>query len=95
MVVYENGMPKRADYRKFKIKFVTGPDDYASMREILLRRFNRALQKSRGFEEIPELILMDGGKGQVNICINTLRELGIYTAVAGMVKDDRHRTRGL
>ncbi len=95
MVVYENGMPKRADYRKFKIKFVTGPDDYASMREILFRMFKRELQKSRVFEEIPELILMDGGKGQVNICINTLRELGIYTAVAGMVKDDRHRTRGL
>lgn len=95
MVVYENGAPKKADYRKFRIKSVQGPDDYASMREVLDRRFKRALDKNKGFEEIPSLILMDGGKGQVNACLQVLSELGLDIAVAGMVKDDRHRTRGL
>ena len=95
MVVYENGAPKRADYRKFKIKSVQGPDDYSSMREVLTRRFRRALEKNKGFEELPDLILMDGGKGQVNVCIQVLEELGIDIQAAGMVKDDRHRTRGL
>ena len=95
MVVYENGLPKKADYRKFRIKSVSGPDDYASMQEVLTRRFQRALDKSSGFEEIPDLILMDGGKGQVNVCRKVLSELGLSVPVAGMVKDDRHRTRGL
>lgn len=95
MVVYENGTPKRADYRKFKIKSVEGPDDYASMNEVLTRRFKRALEGSRGFEETPDLILMDGGKGQVNVCLAVLKEMGVDIPVAGMVKDDRHRTRGL
>ncbi len=95
MVVYKYGMPKRADYRKFKIKSVAGSDDYASMRETLTRRFKRALEKSKGFEELPDLILMDGGKGQVNIALQVLSKMGLDIAVAGMVKDDRHRTRGL
>ncbi len=95
MVVYKNGMPKRADYRKFKIKSVAGPDDYASMREVLTRRFKRAAEGSRGFDELPDLILMDGGKGQVNVCLNVLAQMGLDIPVAGMVKDDRHRTRGL
>ncbi|MGI6040869.1 MAG: excinuclease ABC subunit UvrC [Candidatus Alectryocaccobium sp.] len=95
MIVYENGIPKKADYRKFRIKSVAGPDDYASMREVLERRFRRALDKSTGFEEIPDLILMDGGKGQVNVCLKVLDELGVNITVAGMVKDDKHRTRGL
>ncbi len=95
MVVYEDGVPKKADYRKFRIKSVSGPDDYASMYEVLERRFKRAIDGSSGFEEIPDLILMDGGKGQVNVCLKVIDELGIDTVVAGMVKDDRHRTRGL
>lgn len=95
MVVYENGMPKKADYRKFRIKTVAGPDDYASMQEVLERRFTRALEGSAGFEELPDLILMDGGKGQVNVCRKVLSDLGLSVPVAGMVKDDRHRTRGL
>lgn len=95
MVVYENGVPKRADYRKFKIKSVKGPDDYASMREVLTRRFKRAIEGSSGFEELPDLILMDGGKGQVNVCLQVLEEMNLNIAAAGMVKDDKHRTRGL
>jgi excinuclease ABC subunit C len=95
MVVYENGVPKRADYRKFKIRSVKGPDDYASMKEVLMRRFKRALEQNSGFEELPDLILMDGGAGQVNICLKVLEEMGLDIPVAGMVKDDRHRTRGL
>ncbi len=95
MVVYEKGKPKRADYRKFKIKWVKGINDYASMDEVLTRRFERGLNKSEGFEKLPDIILMDGGKGQVNICEEVLDRLGLHIPVAGMVKDDRHRTRGL
>ncbi len=95
MVVYEKGRPKKADYRKFKIKWVQGINDYASMEEVLTRRFVRGLKKSEGFERLPDLILMDGGRGQVNICLEVLKKLGIAIPVAGMVKDDRHRTRGL
>ncbi len=95
MIVYENGRPKKADYRKFRIRSVVGADDYASMEEVLERRFERALEKSSGFEELPDLILMDGGKGQVHSCLKVLNKLGINVPVAGMVKDDKHRTRGL
>ncbi len=95
MVVYEKGKPKRADYRKFKIKWVQGINDYASMDEVLTRRFERGINKSEGFERLPDIILMDGGKGQVNICEEVLERLGLSIPVAGMVKDDRHRTRGL
>lgn len=95
MVVYENGRPKKADYRKFRIKSVEGPDDYASMEEVLTRRFRRALREEAGFERLPDLILMDGGKGQVNICLAVLKKLGLSIPVAGMVKDKKHRTRGL
>ena len=96
MVVYEKGRPKRSDYRKFKIKWVQGPNDYASMEEVLTRRFTH---ESNGefdsFARLPDLILMDGGRGQVNIAMKVLNELGISIPVCGMVKDDHHRTRGL
>ena len=107
MVVYEKGRPKRSDYRKFKIKSVSGPDDYACMREVLTRRFRHGMEESRELEEqetdqeygsftkFPDLILMDGGRGQVNIALSVLEELGIDIPVCGMVKDDNHRTRGL
>ncbi len=107
MVVYEKGKPKRSDYRKFKIKSVSGPDDYACMREVLTRRFQHGMEESKELEEqemdqeygsftkFPDLILMDGGRGQVNIALSVLEELGIDIPVCGMVKDDNHRTRGL
>ena len=96
MVVYEKGRPKRSDYRKFKIKWVQGPNDYASMEEVLTRRFTH---ESNGefdsFARLPDLILIDGGRGQVNIALKVLNDLGIRIPVCGMVKDDHHRTRGL
>ena len=99
MVVYENGRPKKNDYRKFKIRSVTEPDDYASMREVLTRRFLHGMRKDEGidsFHRFPDLIMMDGGRGQVNICLEVLSELGITSVkVCGMVKNDHHRTRGL
>ncbi|MCR5743479.1 MAG: excinuclease ABC subunit UvrC [Lachnospiraceae bacterium] len=95
MVVYENGRPKKSDYRKFKIKWVQGINDYASMDEVLTRRFKRGIEGSEGFEKLPDIILMDGGRGQVNICEDVLMRLGLDIPVAGMVKDDHHRTRGL
>ncbi len=99
MVVYEKGKPKKSDYRKFKLKTVTGPDDYAAMYEVLTRRFRHGLNEkqneSGSFNRFPDLILMDGGKGQVNICLKVLEELRLVIPVCGMVKDDRHRTRGL
>lgn len=101
MVVFEKGKPKRNDYRKFKIKSVSGPDDYASMEEVLSRRFLHGLKEleeenSMGkFTRFPDLILMDGGKGQVNIAKKVLKKLDLNIAVCGMVKDDNHRTRGI
>ena len=96
MVVYEKGKPKRSDYRKFKLKTVIGPDDYASMDEVLTRRFLRGLaDEDNGFNRLPDVILMDGGRGQVNICLKVLEKLGLHIPVCGMVKDDNHRTRGL
>ena len=107
MVVYEKGKPKRSDYRKFRIKTVAGPDDYACMKEVLTRRLVHGLEESRELEErdmdreygsftkFPDLLLMDGGRGQVNIALSVLEELGIHIPVCGMVKDDNHRTRGL
>lgn len=101
MVVYEKGRPKRNDYRKFKIKSVQGPDDYASMEEVLTRRFQHGLEEKRekkdsgSFTAFPDLILMDGGKGQVNIALDVLDKLHLNIPVCGMVKDDNHRTRGL
>ena len=103
MVVYEKGKPKRNDYRKFKIKSVQGPDDYASMQEVLTRRFRRGIEEQKdkeedefsGFSQFPDLILMDGGKGQVHVAEQVLADLGLTIPVCGMVKDDNHRTRGL
>ena len=107
MVVYENGKPKRSDYRKFRIKSVAGPNDYACMREVLTRRFRHGLEERQEMEEknldeevgsftrFPDLIMMDGGRGQVNIATAVLAELGLDIPVCGMVKDDNHRTRGL
>lgn len=97
MVVFENGKAKKNDYRKFRIKGVQGPDDYASMKEVLTRRFEHGIRKpeNEGFSSFPDLILMDGGKGQVHIAEQVLSGLGLSIAVCGMVKDDRHRTRGL
>ena len=107
MVVYEKGKPCRSDYRKFGLKSVLGPDDYASMYEVLTRRFSHGRRerielKEKGIEEsygsftkFPDLIMMDGGKGQVNVALRVLEELGLDIPVCGMVKDDNHRTRGL
>lgn len=100
MVVFEKGKPKRSDYRKFKIKTVAGPDDYACMHEVLTRRLLRGKEESgeeinTGFSSLPDLILMDGGRGQVNICLKVLDELRMNIPVCGMVKDDFHRTRGI
>lgn len=107
MVVYEKGKPKRSDYRKFRIKTVAGPDDYACMKEVLTRRLVHGLEESRdltqrnmdqkygSFTKFPDLLLMDGGRGQVNIALSVLEELGVHIPVCGMVKDDNHRTRGL
>ena len=107
MVVYEKGKPKRSDYRKCKIKTVSGPDDYACMKEVLTRRFVHGMEEQKeldlkemekefgSFTKFPDLILMDGGKGQVNIALEVLNELHIDIPVCGMVKDDNHRTRGL
>ncbi len=107
MIVYEKGKPKRSDYRKFRIKSVSGPDDYACMKEVLTRRFVHGMEEQKelamkemekefgSFTKFPDLILMDGGKGQVNIALEVLKELHISIPVCGMVKDDNHRTRGL
>ena len=101
MVVYEKGKPKRSDYRKFRIRSVQGPDDYASMEEVLTRRFRHGMEEQEAgkengsFHVFPDLILMDGGKGQVNIALQVLADLHLDIPVCGMVKDDNHRTRGL
>ena len=101
MVVYEHGKPKRNDYRKFKIKSVQGPDDYASMNEVLTRRFEHGLRERQdesetgGFQAFPDLLMMAGGRGQVNIALEVLEKLNLHIPVCGMVKDDNHRTRGL
>ncbi len=107
MVVYEKGKPKRSDYRKFKIKSVQGPNDYASMEEVLTRRFIHGMDEREerrqqqledefgSFTRFPDLILMDGGRGQVNIALEVLDKLHLSIPVCGMVKDDKHRTRGL
>ena len=107
MVVYEKGKPKRSDYRKFRLRTVTGPDDYASMHEVLTRRFTHGMREQEEMQEkelgeeygsftrFPDLIMMDGGRGQVNICLKVLEELHLNIPVCGMVKDDNHRTRGL
>ncbi|MDD6441501.1 MAG: excinuclease ABC subunit UvrC [bacterium] len=101
MVVYEKGKPKRNDYRKFKIKGVQGADDYASMEEVLTRRFTHGLEEQAeekelgSFQTFPDLIMMDGGKGQVNVALDVLKKLNLDIPVCGMVKDDHHRTRGL
>lgn len=107
MIVYEKGKPKRSDYRKFKLKTVTGPDDYASMYEVLTRRFTHGMKEQTAlaekelteeygsFTRFPDLIMMDGGRGQVNIALKVLDELRLNIPVCGMVKDDNHRTRGL
>lgn len=101
MVVYEKGKPKRNDYRKFKIKGVQGADDYASMAEVLTRRFTHGLEEQAegkelgSFQTFPDLIMMDGGKGQVNVALEVLEKLNLNIPVCGMVKDDHHRTRGL
>lgn len=107
MVVFENGKAKNSDYRRFKINTVVGANDYESMREILTRRFQHGLNEIREISEksfqvssgkfciFPDLILMDGGKGQVNIALEVLRSFNIDIPVCGMVKDDKHSTRGL
>ena len=107
MIVYEKGKPKRSDYRKFKLRTISGPDDYASMHEVLTRRFRHGMNEMQELEEqnlpeevgsftrFPDIIMMDGGRGQVNICLQVLAELGLEIPVCGMVKDDNHRTRGL
>lgn len=103
MVVFENGLPKRSDYRKFKIKTIIGPDDYGSMEEVITRRFTRYINetsgdenvKKAGFDKKPDMIFLDGGKGQISAVQKALTNLNLYVPVCGMVKDDRHRTRAL
>lgn len=107
MIVYEKGKPCRSDYRKFRLKTIQGPDDYASMHEVLTRRFLHGIEEKKELQEkqmdeefgsftrFPDLIMMDGGKGQVNIALSVLSELHLNIPVCGMVKDDNHRTRGL
>ncbi|MBP3385012.1 MAG: excinuclease ABC subunit UvrC [Firmicutes bacterium] len=95
MVVYEGLKPDKKSYRRFKVRSVDGPDDYGSMQEVLTRRFLRALKGDDGFEVLPDLILMDGGKGHVNAALAVLRELELDLPVAGLAKDDHHRTRAL
>ena len=96
MVVFENGEAKKSDYRKFRIKTIVGPDDYASLKEVLERRFKRAREDKKGsFTLLPDLILMDGGKGQVGIAKKVMKDLGIEIEVAGLVKDDFHTTRAI
>ena len=107
MIVYEKGKPCRSDYRKFKLRTVAGPDDYASMHEVLTRRFTHGMEERKeraeknledaygSFTKFPDLIMMDGGRGQVNIALQVLDELHLAIPVCGMVKDDFHRTRGL
>ena len=107
MVVYEKGKPKRSDYRKFRIRSVSGPDDYACMQEVLERRFLHGMEEGQrrreqnldqefgSFTRFPDLLLMDGGKGQVNIALGVLEKMKLSIPVCGMVKDDNHRTRGL
>lgn len=107
MVVFEKGKPKRSDYRKFRIQSVAGPDDYACMREVLTRRFRHGMEEQSklkeqeldnslgSFTRFPDVLMMDGGRGQVNIALSVLKELDIHIPVCGMVKDDNHRTRGL
>lgn len=107
MIVYEKGKPCRSDYRKFKLRTVAGPDDYASMHEVLTRRFTHGMEERKeraeknledtygSFTRFPDLIMMDGGRGQVNIALQVLDELHLSIPVCGMVKDDSHRTRGL
>ncbi len=107
MIVYEKGKPRRSDYRKFKLRTVSGPDDYGSMYEVLTRRFSHGMKEKEmlkekdmseeygSFTRFPDLIMMDGGKGQVNIALRGLDELHLHIPVCGMVKDDNHRTRGL
>ena len=103
MVVFENGLPKRSDYRKFKIKTIIGPDDYGSMEEVITRRFTRYINetsgdenvKKAGFDKKPDMIFLDGCKGQISAVQKALTNLNLYVPVCGMVKDDRHRTRAL
>ena len=96
MVVFQDGQPRRNDYRKFRIKSVQGPNDYASMEEVLTRRFTHGMQTDAGgFDRFPDLIMMDGGRGKVNIALGVLEKLNLHIPVCGMVKDDHHRTRGL
>lgn len=97
MVVFEGGKPKKSDYRKFKIKSIFGPNDYGSLEEVLDRRFNRMKteEKSSSFSKMPDLILMDGGKGQVSVAEKVMQKYQLHIPICGMVKDDRHRTRGL
>ncbi|MBR5731820.1 MAG: excinuclease ABC subunit UvrC [Lachnospiraceae bacterium] len=105
MVVYENGRPKPGDYRKFRIRTVTGPDDYASLAEVLTRRFEHGRKeiedagdeggKLTSFSKFPDIIMMDGGRGQVNVCLEVFEKLGLDIRVCGLVKDDSHRTRGI
>lgn len=104
MVVFEKGKAKKSDYRRFKLKTIVGPDDYASMEEVLTRRFMHGIEElseqgkdadTGSFTRFPDVIMMDGGRGQVNICLKVLEKLGLSIPVCGMVKDDHHRTRGL
>ena len=94
MVVFEGNIPVRKDYRRFKIKTIEGPNDYGSLQEVLYRRFKRGQQGDQSFAKMPDLLLMDGGKVQVSVVEQVLKAMKVEIPVAGMVKDEKHRTRG-
>lgn len=95
MVVFENGIKNQSEYRRFKIKSIEGPNDYGSMKELIYRRFKNYIDKTNNFSKLPDLIMVDGGKGQVNVALSVLKELDLNISVCGLVKDDKHRTRGI
>ena len=95
MVVYVNAKPLKRDYRRFKLKDMDGPDDYASMEQVLTRRFQRYLDGDEKFSDKPDLLLIDGGVNHANVAVRVLESLGLRIPIFGMVKDDRHRTRAL
>ncbi len=95
MVVFVDGKPRKADYKRFLIRDLDDQDDYTAMHQIIMRRFTHMLNEDKGFETVPDLLLIDGGASHAQVALNTLKELGLSIPVFGMVKDDKHRTRAL
>ena len=95
MVVFEDGKPKKSEYKRFKLEGLANQDDYASMRQVILRRFSHYKNGDKGFEQAPDLLLIDGGTAHATVAVEALETLELSFPVFGMVKDDRHRTRAL